>query len=360
MKLKLLSVSAIFCLAMMITGALAVSAQQVQPLEPEWLTQMYAEGWQKIQEGVLQRETGGGEYETFTYGAEGQQWLVQSFENQVVTFQDKYNESPNEELATLIASLKAQINRLNAGMAAAEGFNGEALENCDFSFSGHAYAEPRTDVQGVQARSDASFNNNCGYYGDTFAYAYAHAIAGTVETTKIQNDPRSWYSVNSAASAAAPGSTGCHSEAQATVSSSSLGINYQTPLRQNFSCPTIVQPPVASISGPSDVWLDYYYPCSTATWTGGATGGTPGYTFDWYINGTYVASGSSYSRNFCRTNQTVNVQVIARDAAGRTDSETFTTYVYYDSTCYDCGGGCMVYQDNNSTQVDIRDPYICP
>jgi hypothetical protein len=351
-KLKLLSVSAIFCLAMMITGALAGSAQQVQPLEPEWLTQMYAEGWQKIQEGVLQRETGAGEYETFTYGAEGQQWLVQSFENQVVTFQDRYNESPNEELATLIASLKAQINRLNAGMAAAEEFNGEALENCDFSFAGHAYAEYLTNTQGVTARSDASFHNNCGYTGDTFAYAYAHAIAGTVETTKIQNDPRSGGWIDSAAAASANGSTGCHSEAQATVSSYGIGINYQTPLRQNFVCPNVA-PPVASISGPSQVWLDYYSPCGTATWYGSATGGTPGYTFDWYINGTYVASGASYSRNFCRTNQTVNVRVVARDAAGRTDDEYFTTNVYYDSTCYDCGG-CMVYQgDPNSSEINM-------
>src|SRR5215213_3124397 len=128
-KLKLLSVATLLCLALMITGALAASAQQVQPLEPAWLTQMYAEGWQKIQEGVLQRETGGGEYETFTYGAEGQQWLVQSFQNQVTTFQDRYNESPSEELAALIASLKNKIDRLNAGMASAEEFNGEALEN---------------------------------------------------------------------------------------------------------------------------------------------------------------------------------------------------------------------------------------
>ena len=137
------------------------------------------------------------------------------------------------------------------------------------------------------------------------------------------------------------------------MSSYGIGINYQTPLRQNFSCPDVVQPLVASISGPSDVWLDYYTPCSTATWYGSATGGTPGYTFDWYINGTYVASGSSYSRNFCRTNQTVNVKVIARDTAGRTDDEYFTTNVYYDSTCYDCGG-CMVYQgDPNSSEINM-------
>jgi len=335
----------------MITGALAASAQQVQPLEPAWLTQMYAEGWQKIQEGVLQRETGGGEYETFTYGAEGQQWLVQSFQNQVTTFQDRYNESPSEELAALIASLKNKIDRLNAGMASAEEFNGEALENCDFSFAGHAYAEYRTDVQGVSARSDASFHNNCGYSGDTFAYAYAHAIAGTVETTKTQNDPKSGGWIDSAAAASVSGSTSCQSEAQATVSSYDLGINYQTPLRQNFSCPPPVSPPVASISGPSEIWLDYYSPCGTATWTASATGGTPGYTFDWYIGGTYVASGSSYSRNYCRTNQTVNVQVIARDAAGRTDDAAFTTYVYYDSTCYDCGG-CMVYQG----EINSSDP----
>ena len=78
------------CLSMMITSALASSAQQVQALEPEWLTQMYEQGWQKVQEGVLQRDTGGGQLETFGYGSEGLQWIVQGYEQQVRDLEEKY------------------------------------------------------------------------------------------------------------------------------------------------------------------------------------------------------------------------------------------------------------------------------
>lgn len=83
MKLRSLFVVSSFCLFTMILGARVSSAQQVQPLEPEWLQQMYAEGWEKVQEGILRRDTGGGEFETFSYGAEGLQWVLEGYTQQL-------------------------------------------------------------------------------------------------------------------------------------------------------------------------------------------------------------------------------------------------------------------------------------
>ena len=69
MKLRMSLPCALLCMVMILISAHPGSAQALQPLqpqEPEWLTQKYAEGWQKVQEGVLQRTGEGGQHETVT------------------------------------------------------------------------------------------------------------------------------------------------------------------------------------------------------------------------------------------------------------------------------------------------------
>lgn len=231
------------CLLMillMITGARAGSAQQVQPLDPEWLQKMYAEGWRKVQEGVLQRDVGKEQVETFGYGAEGLQWVVQGYEKQVALLEEKLEQSPTASLFLAIVRLKGEIDRLSEGSVAApstRSFDNQTLENCTPSFGGDAYAGPQPNVAGVVAQASAYFYNDCGHLGDTFAVAFAHVIEGTVETTTTQSDPKnggSW--LDSQAVASVNGTTGCESWAQATVTSSELSISYQTPLAQNFNC----------------------------------------------------------------------------------------------------------------------------
>ena len=296
MKLKLLSVSAIFCLAMMITGALAGSAQQVQPLEPEWLTQMYAEGWQKIQEGVLQRETGGGEYESFSYGAEGLQWVAQGFEQQVSSLESHYNQYPSEELALTIEGLQAQVDRLNGEIQTApstEELDGQELENCNLAYGGNASAAPLSGSRGVTATASAYFHSDCGLFGDTFAHTYGQATTSTTFNSKTQDDykgPGTW--LDSYATVSVSGLTDCRSEAQATVFMNGNYI-YQTPFRENYSCPALTL--TNSVSGTSDYYTDSYSSCANVTWTASASNGTPGYTYDWYIGTVYQGSGSAGS-----------------------------------------------------------------
>jgi hypothetical protein len=247
--------SAVLCLSMMIAGALAVPAQQVQPLEPEWLRQMYEQGWQKVQEGVLQRDTGGGQYETFGYGAEGLQWILQGYEQQVSRLEEKHGQSPNVQLAMVIVQLEGEIAQLNETLLeapSAGNFDSEALETCTPSFGGSAFAGPQYEAQGAEATASAYFHSDCGQLADTFATAYAHAIAGSVETTKVQSDQRNggaW--LDSQATAGASGSTGCESSAQASVTSSELSISYQTPFKQSYSC---LRPPLQI--DPSKITLD--------------------------------------------------------------------------------------------------------
>src|SRR5215207_8794676 len=100
----------------MILGPRAGSAQQVDPLEPEWLRQMYAEGWEKMQEGVLRRDAGEGKFETFSYGAEGLQWVAEGYAQQLSFLEDRYNEAPSEDLAGLIESLQAEIDKLSGNL----------------------------------------------------------------------------------------------------------------------------------------------------------------------------------------------------------------------------------------------------
>lgn len=237
---RILPASALLCLAILIASTQATSAQQVQPLDPEWLQTMYAEGWRKVQEGVLQRDAGKGQVETFGYGAEGLQWVVDGYEKQVLLLEEKLQQSPDASLVLAVARLKKEIARLSEGSVAApstSSFHNQTLENCTPSFGGDSYAGPQPNVPGVVANASAYFYNDCGHLGDTFATAYAHAIAGTVETIAIQNDPKNggnW--IDSQAAASVNGTTGCESWAQATVTSTELSISYQTPLAQNFHC----------------------------------------------------------------------------------------------------------------------------
>lgn len=241
MKLKELSVSVALCASLLITGARAGAAQEVQPLDPEWLRQMYEEGWHKLQEGVLQRDTGGGRLETFSYGDEGLSWVAQSLENRSRLLENRYAASPSTELAGTIDRLRDEIARLNVlaqDAPSAESFNGEALESCSPSYGGSATAQPLPHTPGVTAQASAYFHSACGELGDTYAYAYAHVTLGATGTSTTQDDLKNagvW--LDSSATVSLQGSKGCESRAQAMVTSDELSISYMTPEATSFSCP---------------------------------------------------------------------------------------------------------------------------
>lgn len=240
MRRRLFSPTLALCLAMLIAGPSPGFGQQVQPLDPEWLQKMYAKGWHKIQEGVLQRDTGEGEPETFSYGSEGLQWVLTGHQQRLDALEKRFNQAPTKRLLEMIEQLKGEISRLNKALAEApsvERFDNETMAACIPELGGRVEATPVDETWGVKATAHAWFYSDCEYLADTFATAYAHAVEGTVETTTTQTDPKNSGSLlDSQAVASVNGSTGCESSAQATVTSTELSVAYQTPFVQNFAC----------------------------------------------------------------------------------------------------------------------------
>jgi hypothetical protein len=246
-------VSALFCFVIISVGARAGSAQEVQPLEPEWLRQRYAEGWQKVQEGVLRRVTEEGTLETFGYGAEGMQWVAQKYKQQAAGLKRRYDASPSEDLAELIDQLEDQVLRLEGiidSAPSAESFAEEAIEACTPLYDVVVSADPQTGAQGVTASASAWFHNNCGILGDTFTTAQAQAVSVTGETSVTHNDPKNggaW--LDSYSTASANGSTGCRSYAAGTVMYPALPSAYMEE-DENFSCNPINSTSAAAVRGP--------------------------------------------------------------------------------------------------------------
>jgi hypothetical protein len=356
-KFKLFSICAVFCFAMLVTGAQLGTAQLLEPQDPQWLLDMYEQGWQKVQEGVLQRSAGEGQIETFTYGEEGLSWTAESLKKRIVNLQHTYDQHPSPELADALAVLRHQLGvaiaRLSSGQV--EEPAAEQMENCDISYGAHANPGPLQGSQGVTASASAYFHNNCGYLGNTYAEVLVEAATGTVFTHKFQNDPKTdgtW--LDSAASLSLSGSTQCRSTAYARAWSYSLGISYEAGPFENYSCPPPPPPTLtASVSGPTNVYTDNYYPCADVTWTANVGGGTPGYSYNWYIDGAYQGSGSQITKQYCYTNATVNVslQVFDSGSPQQIKSASLTTYISYtDNYCYNYPRTCecnINYCQNN-------------
>jgi len=370
-KLKSLLISASVCLSLV--SARPGFSQQLQPLQndPPLVSKMLQEGWDKLVEGVLQRTGGGGKVETFTYGEDGLRWRARKLEARLDHFQKEYAAHPSEELAQLIEGLKNELietdQSLKEGLGQAELPTGEELDACSINYDALAAADPLTSslAPGTAATATASFSATCGQTASSYAYAYATATEGTVTTVKLQEDPKSSStSVVSSAAASAPGSTGCYSEALARVTSIVVGGTYEVS-DTNYDCPYAPQPLAVSIDGPYDVFLDdYYQPCQTVTWSATTSGGTPGYSYNWYIGGAYQGSGAQLTKRYCFTNTSVVVNVTAYDSASQSATASFGTSVYYTEYNACTGNPYSCECDSSYCCGGFQSPYrereLCP
>jgi hypothetical protein len=319
---------------------------------PDRLDQMVEDGWSPVAPGVLQRSKGGHKVETFAMGTEGFSWMVGQLQAQLGFLMDEYRARPTAQLRRTLRNQRAEIAKLQAytlETKSAAPLTEALIAGCDFSYGAHADAYPTKPTQGVRADADAYFNNNCAYSGDTYAYAYARATLNGTTTTITQTDPDSGANISSYATAAVPGTADCYSYSTARVTSLDLGISYST-ADENFVCPV---PLTATINGPASVTI-YDYNCALVTWTSTVAGGTPGYSYAWYIDGYYVGSGSAISRKYCGSGRaytdTENVSLTVTDSLGWTASDTHTTYIYFRTSTID---PCLA----ESTKAL---PYPCP
>jgi hypothetical protein len=308
---------------------------------------MTARGWKEISRGVFERQRGPNKFEHLGYGREGLAWLVGDLTRQHDALLKEYQSYPSEDLHKVIDRLslkiaegKRELRNSKSLTSVSEAVTGAG---CSICYSATADAYPLTTSQGVGAVADASFNSNCGYSGDTYAYAYARATLNGTTTTYTQEDPHTGTSVTSHAAATVNGSTNCSSTANSSATSTALGISYSTS-DSNSSCPAVANPPTVTISGPTSV-TKYTGLCKSATWTSTVTGGTSPYTsYSWKINGTVVGTGTSLTQTFCPEDiETISVGLSVTDSASQTGTATPLS-VWID---VEGSGGCSLCSQSN-------------
>ena len=332
----------LFCLLLCITlfAGAAFAMPPESPFGQGRQAELLAEGWQPVTDNVLQRSLGGNKTETFAYGPEGFAWMLQRLEDRLGFLADEYEKYPSENLRKVILDLQEEIGKMEKSLdtsqlALAEPIGGETLANCDISYGAHADAYPLYPGPGVGATADAYFHNNCFYWGKAEASVYVRATQGGITTSDSAGQTQEGENVQAAVTLTRNGVEDCYSSAWARASSDGLGIYYET-FDANDVCPI---PTLAlTISGPLSVFVSGYT-CRSVTWTASATGGVPGYTINWYRDGYYVGSGSSYTEFFCGNNwswvEYVYLSAVVTDSLGATASDTHTTTIRYTST------GCL-------------------
>lgn len=216
-KYRLLTLSAAFCLSTVILPG--VSAQMPMAAEPQ-LERMIEEGWETVQEGVLQRELGEGRVEIYSYGEPGMRWMAKRLAERISTLEREYRTHPSERLAAILENLKGDLRRTaqspkkNSGMSLA---TAALTAGCEPTVALGANAAPQsTNVPGSTASAHVSFQSPANCYGNTYTYAYSRATFGTTMNDDSQEDAQSNGTVLSASlSVSATGSADCFSESYA-------------------------------------------------------------------------------------------------------------------------------------------------
>lgn len=330
--------TAALCLgvATLLGGSRLWAAEPERQQMDEVRTRMKAEGWTEISEGVFERHRGAAKVEHLGYGREGLTWHVADLTRQLETLMLEQESYPSEDLARIIddlsiaiAKTKRAIKNMPEGLSSATAAlsGGPSCSNVCYSATADAY--PLTNVQGVGAVADAKFNSTCGYSGDTYAYAYARATKNGTTTTVEQEDPHTGTSITSHAAASVEGGsvTGvpCSSNANSYAQSYTLGIFYSTS-DTNSLCPAVLTAAISS--GPNAV-LFTTATCATQTWGATASGGTPSYSFTWYVNNSAVGTGASYSRSVCYNDADFTLKVAATDSSSASAQDSRTIDVSY-------------------------------
>jgi hypothetical protein len=346
-------VGLLLCLALLV-GSQAGLAQDKARQSNDPIAQLLRDGWKIVQDGVLQRERGAHQVETYVFGAPGFVWKLQDLQRQLHDLRVAYQADPTPELRKTILSHRQEIantQKLIALAQAAE-LDGEVppppgKTSCSINFGYSATAAALTSVQGVTATANANFSGTCGFTGEVYAYSYSTAVVSGGSTTSTLTDgPRSGASVTASSYTSQTGGPTCTSYAYASMTSSSLSPSSYTVSATNGSCPAPATPPTVTVTSDSGTPIYLYgTDCVTITWTTHISGGTSPYSTTMYVNGYSVGSGTSYSSTFCNyeTNytQTVAVSASVTDSASQTGSGSQTTTIYNHFYRDPGNGGCL-------------------
>jgi hypothetical protein len=336
MSRKLLLTAFVLGLALMASAAFA-NPPAMSDIHDE--KALLAQGWQRITDGVLQRKLGGNKVETFAFGSEGAEWMLQRLEDRLGFLLGEYEKYPSDRLRKVILDLQRDIREMKSSletsssissMTSAATFGAEALTGCDVSFGAHADAYPLYPGPGVGATANAYFYNNCFYWGVASANVYVRTTQGGVTTGDSAAQTQEGENVSAYAALTRNGLEDCYSNAWAMARSDGLGILYETS-DFNDDCPP---PPLTiDITGPTFVTI-YGYNYRTLIWNATVSGGVPPYgAINWYRDGYWVGSGSAYSATFYGENwnwtEYVNLTATVSDSVSAFSSDSHTTTVRY-------------------------------
>jgi hypothetical protein len=227
-KLRSLTFAAVLCLSTIILPR--ASAQNLVAAEPQSMERMHEEGWQTVQEGVLQRDLGEGRVETYSFGEQGRRWRAQRLAERIASLEREYRSYPSERLAAILATLKGELRQSSqqaveedgeVSLASASLSTGEIdsvsatlTAGCEPTVTLGANAAPlSTQVPGSTASAHVSFQAPTDCFGSTYAYAYSRATSGSTMNDDSQEDSQSDGTVLAASlSVSAIGSADCFSE----------------------------------------------------------------------------------------------------------------------------------------------------
>lgn len=327
----------------MIGSAHLSAAQETKARSNDPISQLLRQGWKIVQDGVLQRDRGAGQVETFVFGAAGFTWKLQDLQSQLHNLRLAYQVNPTPELRKTILSHRQEIantQKLIALAQVAEAAGESPIDDkvsCSLSFTYNASAAALTSSQGVTASASATFTGSCGFTGEVYAYSYSTAVVNGGSTTSTLTDgPRSGANVTASSFTSQTGVPTCTSYAYASMTSSNLSPSSYTISATNNSCPAVVTIPKPTINGTT--YIDAFS-CVTTTWTSSVAGGTTPYTYSWTWNGAAVGTASSYSRttcpglNYSDTSNTLGLTVT--DSGSRTGNTSITVEVVKEGS----GGG---------------------
>jgi hypothetical protein len=333
---KLFLASLMLCLSILGTTHLSL-AQDTKARSNDPIAQMLRQGWKIVQDGVLQRDRGAHQVETFVFGTPGFVWKLQDLQNQLRNLRLAYLATPTPELRKTILNHRQEIASTQrmitlAQAAEAKGETPAEKISCSINFGYSASASALTSSRGVTGTASANFSSNCAFSGEVYAYSYSTAAVNGAATTQTLTDgPRSGANVTATAFTSQTGVPTCQSYAYASMTSSNLSPSSYTISATNNLCPITTTPPTPTINGPS--YASAVDTCSTYTWTSSVTGGTAPLTYQWTWNGAAVATGSSYSRSVCpglnynNTFNTLGLSVTDSASPARTGSASKSVQV---------------------------------
>lgn len=342
----------------LMTGTAFANPPSVSILHDE--AALLAQGWLKITDGVVQRKLGGNKVETFAFGREGAQWMIEKSEDRLGFLLAEYEKFPTDQLRKIILDVRQDIAKMKknlevSSVTSAETFGGESLMNCNIAFGAYADAYPLSPGPGVGASASAYFNNDCYYWGTAQANVYVRATVGGVTTGDSAGQTQDGENVSAYAGLTRAGGEDCYSTAWAKGGSDIFGF-YETS-DFNDVCPA---PPLTlDITGLTYVTIKGFA-YRTITWSATVSGGVAPYgAINWYWDGYWVGSGSSFTETFYGENynwtQYVNLYATVSDSAGASASDSHTTQIRYYSSLI-CPYNAA---DSSGSSTEVV-PIICP